>query len=200
MAMRSSMLDLSLMLLAMMLPVLAGPMQYVRARSLANRRNLGIGLFAAGYFVLWTVAGAALSVLAVIIAAVAPDSWPRLLLPLALAALWQSAPGKQRCLNRSHFHPTLSAFGVAGAVDLVRFGLTHAVWCVGSCWALMLIPLIAPPGAELGLMGAVAVWVVAERLEVPTAPRWTLRVPLRALRLAGVPARRVLSGTRLLSG
>lgn len=57
----------TLMLLAMMPPLLTGPLLHVRQRSLARSRAGAMALFAAGYVVAWTAAGAAL--LAVALAA-----------------------------------------------------------------------------------------------------------------------------------
>ncbi len=95
---------------------------------------------------------------------------------------WQSSPLKQRCFNRLRGHPGLAAFGRAADLDMLRFGCTHAIWCVGSCWALMLLPLVTPWG--MAVMLAVMVWFVAKRLDRPRPPGWRVRVPARAARLA----------------
>ena len=107
--------------------------------------------------------------------------------PLGIAAIvglvWQISPLKQRCLNRGHAHPQLAAFGRAADIGAFRFGLMHGVWCVGSCWAPMLLPLLVTQW-HLAAMAAVTLWLSAERLEQPSFPRWGLRVPLKAARIA----------------
>jgi predicted metal-binding membrane protein len=92
------------------------------------------------------------------------------------------SPVKQRCLNRLHAHPPLAAFGTAADLAALRFGSTHALWCVGSCWALMLLPLLIGYG-HLGVMCAVALWLAAERLDDPQPLRWRLRGPGKVVRL-----------------
>jgi predicted metal-binding membrane protein len=171
-----------LMVAAMMSPMLIAPVRYVRDRSLARRRPRAVALFVAGYGTTWAAAGAVL--LATVLgaqqlAAPAPLGAASALL---VAVIWESSPAKQRCLNRSHAHPALRAFGAAADLDALRFGITHAAWCVGSCWAVMLLPPSAPSG-HLAVMAAVTAWLVAERIEGPAPARWTLRRPAKAARL-----------------
>ena len=65
------------------------------------------------------------------------------------ARCWgEVSPIKQRCLNRCHADPEISAFGVAADIDALRFGTMHGIWCAGSCWALMLCPMLAHVGAN----------------------------------------------------
>ena len=70
------------------------------------------------------------------------------------------------------------------------FGITHAVWCVGSCWALMLLPLLVSHG-HIAVMAAVALWLAAERLDRPRTPRWRWRWhgPGKAARIVIAQAR-----------
>jgi len=107
-------------------------------------------------------------------------------MPLALVALiaviWQSSPIKQRCLNRNHAHTELAAFGWAADLDALRFGWRHGVWCFGSCWALMLLPMLISRG-HIAAMAAVTLWLFAERLERPTPPQWRWHGPDKALRI-----------------
>jgi predicted metal-binding membrane protein len=100
-----------------------------------------------------------------------------------LAVVWQCSPLKQRCLNRCHSQAQLAAFGATAYFDALRFGLTHGMWCVGACWALMLLPLLVSAGHGAA-MAAVALWLLAERLDTPMPPRWRLRGPAKAVRLA----------------
>jgi len=91
-----------------------------------------------------------------------------------IALLWQASPFKQRCLNRCHSHRPLAAFGFAADLDVFRFGLEQGLWCVASCWAAMLFPMLLPEGHFIA-MAAVAVLMFCERLDPPRAPAWRWR-------------------------
>jgi len=178
----------ALMLAAMMLPLLNAPVRHVRARSFTQRRTRAIMLFIMGYATIWMVAGVVLLALSVVIQLI-PLQSSLFVAPVAFTALvWQCSPVKQRCLNQGHVHPEMAAFGVAADLGALRFGFTHAVWCVGSCWALMLLPLLVSRG-HLAVMAAVALWLAAERLERPLTPRWRLRGAGKAARIAIAQAR-----------
>jgi predicted metal-binding membrane protein len=178
----------ALMLAAMMAPVLIAPVRHVRDRSFSHRRARAIALFVAGYAAVWMAAGVILLALALAARLAAPESS----VPVALAAMialgWQSSPFKQRCLNRCHAHSELAAFGPAADIEALRFGLRHGVWCVGSCWALMLLPLLVSRG-HVAAMAAVTLWLFAERLDRPMPPRWRLRAPGKAARVVFAQAR-----------
>ncbi|MBV8910862.1 MAG: DUF2182 domain-containing protein, partial [Gammaproteobacteria bacterium] len=82
------------------------------------------------------------------------------------------------------------AFGSAADADALQFGLLQGIWCVGSCWALMLLPGIVS-GWHVAAMATVALWLCAERLDTPASPRWRLRVPAKAVRIALAQTRAV---------
>jgi predicted metal-binding membrane protein len=164
-----------LMLVAMMAPALILPIHHLRLRSFKSRRARATGLFVAGYAAIWMATGVVLTVgILVAVQLLAPASY----LPAAgvtlVAIVWQLSPVKQRCLNRCHAHGELAAFGVAADLGALRFGAAHGVWCVGSCWALMLAPMLLPQGHLLG-MALVTVLTLSERLEHPRPPSWRWR-------------------------
>jgi predicted metal-binding membrane protein len=177
-----------LMLVAMMSPVLIPPVRHIRLRSFMHRRARASVLFAASYAAIWMAAGVMLLALGMGARLVAPASSVPVAVVAIVALLWQFSPVKQRCLNRCHSHPGLAAFGLAADLDAVRFGLAHGVWCVGSCWALMLLPLVVSRG-HVAVMAAVALWLAAERLERPMPPRWAWRGPSKAARILVAQAR-----------
>ena len=144
----------ALMTAAMMAPLLIAPVRYIRDRSFARRRARSIILFVAGYVAIWMAAGALLLSLMLVVRSVADGSSVAAAIIAAIAVVWQCSPVKQRCLNRGHAHPELAATGSTADVAVLRFGLTHGLWCVGSCWALMLMPLLFS-GAHLLAMAAV---------------------------------------------
>lgn len=173
----------ALMLVAMMAPLLIGPIQHIRDRSFASRRALSISLFVAGYAAIWMLVGAMMLTLAFVVRTIAGDSILPVTLALVVAVVWQFSPLKQLCLNWGHVHLALAAFGRAADLDAIRFGLVHGFWCVGSCWALMLLPVLVAEGHLLA-MAAVTVFLIAERFERPMPLRWSLRVPNKTLRIA----------------
>ena len=169
------------MLVAMMAPLLAAPLGHVLAQSLARRRRRAVALFLLAYALPWVAAAVVLLALAGWLAA----SQPRWALPLAVlaAALFQASPLKQRCLNRGHRHPALAAFGAPADLAVVRFGGSHAAWCIGSCSAFMLAPMLVTHG-HLAVMAGVTLWLSGERLEEPAKPGWGWRGPAKLARFA----------------
>jgi predicted metal-binding membrane protein len=183
----------ALMLVAMMAPVAIAPVRHIRDRSFAHRRVRAIALFVAGYASIWMAAGGILMALSIGIRLVAPQSVLPAVLATIVAIVWQFSPFKQRCLNRCHAHGELAAFGPAADLDALGFGLTHGVWCVGSCWVLMLVPLLLS-GGHLIAMAAVSLCLFAERLDDPMPPRWRFRGPGKAARIAIAQTRMRLQG------
>lgn len=172
----------ALMLIAMMLPLMVAPVRHVRDRSFARRRWRATALFIAGYLLVWMLGGVGLWPVALTIRNLADGSTLPVIGAACVVATWQTSPPRQACLNRLHAHPHLSAFGLAADVDPLRFGLAHGAWCLGSCWALMLLPMLLGRG-HIAAMVAVSLWVWGEQLEGATAPRWSLRIPTRAMRM-----------------
>jgi predicted metal-binding membrane protein len=183
----------AMMLAAMMLPVVAAPLRYVRYRSFARRRARAMLLFVVGYFAVWMAAGVVLQ--AVALAALTVEPLPRVGLGLAIAVVWQVSPAKQWCLNRCHRRPQLAAFDVAADRDAFNFGLTNGASCVGACWALMLLMLLAGDGQFLAMI-AMTLLVFAERLETPAPLAWRWRGPGKAWRMLIAQAQAVGAGFR----
>lgn len=177
----------ALMFAAMMAPLIGAPLRHVRDRSFARRRTRAVALFVASYGLPWIAGGAVLLMVAKWIAAAASPLVPAL--AVAAIAIWQCSPAKQRALNRCHAHRELAAFGPRADLDVLRFGFTHALWCIASCAALMLLPMLFVEG-HLLIMAAVTLWLAGERIEKPLPPRWRWRGPGKAVRLAlGLTAR-----------
>ena len=178
----------ALMLTAMMAPLLIPALRHVHARSLRSRRWRAMGLVTVAHVAVWTVGGIVLLAVASALRSVTGHAELAVLLGLVAALSWQLSPLKQHCLNRHCAHPPISSFGRAADHDALRFGGTHAAWCLGSCWALMLVSLLAPAW-HLAVMLVVSVWMWVEPLDRPAAPAWRVRLPLRFLRIVGVTVR-----------
>jgi len=187
----------ALMLVAMMAPLLIPSIQYVRQRSFKHRRARAVALFVSGYGALWMAAGAVVLAIETTVKLLAPMSF----LPAAgvalIAVVWQFSPIKQRALNRCHLHTELAAFGATADLAVLRFGLTHGVWCVVSCWALMLFPMLLPSG-RVAAMAAVAFLVFSERLDRPMPPSWRFRGLTSVKHMVVACARRRLQNRLLL--
>jgi predicted metal-binding membrane protein len=175
------------MIVAMMAPVLIPAIRHVAARSLPRRRAWSLALLVASYGLVWLTAGLLLTTLIHSAQEWLPDSSPFSLamVGLATAAVWQLTPIKQRCLNHHMAFPAVPAFGRRSSIGTLRLGATQGLWCLGSCWALMLVPLVplVSEASHLAAMLGVALWIWAERLERTAAPRWRIRVPMTGLRI-----------------
>ncbi|MDQ6916607.1 MAG: DUF2182 domain-containing protein [Pseudomonadota bacterium] len=174
----------AVMMTAMMLPS-AGPLLLMYAGGLRGRGEPGAGrqlyAMAAGYVLVWagfsvaaTVLQRALASTLVLTPMMKTDTPVAAAVILAIAALYQLTPLKRVCLRvcrtplaylLQHWRP-----GTAGAF---RLGLGHGLYCLGCCWALMLL-LFAGGVMNLAVIVALTLWVLVEKL----APfgQWTARV------------------------
>jgi len=84
---------------------------------------------------------------------------------LGVAAIYQLTPMKRVCLQSCQ---SPIAFLVArirpGAAGAFRLGLEHGLYCVGCCWALMLL-LFAGGVMNLSTIAALMIVILLERLE-----------------------------------
>jgi predicted metal-binding membrane protein len=134
----------ALMMTAMMLPAVA-PVASMYVRTVRSRRPVRLILFVAGYLAAWTAAGA--PVYLVLRAAdhivTAPGWWPRVAAGavFATAGVYQLTPLKARCLRhcRSPLAQLLHYANYRGPLRDLRVALHHAAYCLGCCWALMLL-------------------------------------------------------------
>jgi predicted metal-binding membrane protein len=173
----------AVMLVAMMSPTLIAPISHVVERSFKSRRARSVILFVIGYATIWMTAGSVILAVQLALSLIAPQSYLPAAVVACIAFLWQCSPIKQRCLNRGHNHRELAAFGMAADRDAFSFGITHGLWCVGSCWALMLFPMLLAQG-HLAAMAAVTFLMISERLEQPEPPGWRLRLRGKLMRIA----------------
>jgi predicted metal-binding membrane protein len=83
---------------------------------------------------------------------------------IALAGVYQLTPLKRVCLRhcRSPFDFVLHRWRT-GLLGPLRMGVEHGAWCVGCCWALMLV-LFAVGVMSITWMVVVAAIVFAEKV------------------------------------
>lgn len=174
-----------LMIAAMTPPLLAAPLSHLWLRSLARRRARSTGLFLMAYIAIWLAAGLPMLMLATTVSSGVGDDgvWTAIVVVLG-ATLWQRSPAKRACLERCHALPPLAAFGPSADRDALQFGVTSGLWCIGTCWALMLAALSAGP-AHLPVMAIATIISAAERLGPPRPPRRRTRTrpPLAAMKM-----------------
>lgn len=163
-----------LMLTAMMTPILAGPLHHLWVRSLARRRWRALTVFIAAYLGVWILMAPVLMLFVAVLRMMADEiSFPVGGFAVLIALAWQSSPAKQYCLNHCHWTPRIGVFGWSADIDCARFGLVNAMWCVGTCWALMLLPVTATDmSVHLLLMALVSAIMVTERLQPGQPACW----------------------------
>jgi predicted metal-binding membrane protein len=83
---------------------------------------------------------------------------------LLIAGVYQMTPWKQVCL-RSCRSPLsfLMRRWHSGWIGAYRMGVEHGAYCLGCCWALMLL-LFAGGVMNLAVIAALTAWVLVEKL------------------------------------
>jgi predicted metal-binding membrane protein len=131
--------------------------------------------FVSGYIVAWggfstaaTVLQWALDLLALLSPMMVVNSPVVGALLLAAAGLWQLSPWKNSCLRHcqspamfmaNHHHP--------GALGAMRTGIVHGFYCVGCCWALMILLFLGGVMNILWIL-IITIFVLIEKLAPPT--------------------------------
>jgi predicted metal-binding membrane protein len=157
------------MMVAMMFPAVA-PMVLAHARIVRSRGEGALPTisFVAGYLVVWAAAGlvplAVIQLLGSSIASPLGGWLPRLGgAVILLAGAYQLTPLKNACLRacRSPLGFLMTHDFGGGAPAAARAGMSHGLFCLGCCWALMAVL------AVLGLMNVawMAVFAVVFFLE-----------------------------------
>lgn len=160
------------MLIAMMLPLLASPLRYVWQVNFPCKRISGIFTFLVGYVTIWTVVYSLLASLIYLLTQFINYNLTVLLcIGLLITLIWQSSPWKQMCLNRCHDLPRINPFGLRAEHDCFIYGLQKGSWCIGSCWALMCLPIFAPRSA-MQLMPLVSLMMFVEQAYPWQKERW----------------------------
>jgi predicted metal-binding membrane protein len=169
------------MMMAMMLPSAAPAiLTYgVLARKFAQKGAVvaPLGVFAAGYALVWTGFSAAAVALQLLFGEVIPLSMMMAVTSgvvggvlLIAAGLYQLSPLKAACLRKCQ--SPLMYLGQnwqKGKVGALRMGLSHGLYCLGCCWVLMGL-LFYGGVMELRWIVGLALYVAIEKL-IPTGNR-----------------------------
>lgn len=163
-----------LMSLAMMLPA-AAPMirTYCEIADTAARKGEAVvhpAILAGGYLLVWLVASLGFAGAAVALraagagsAGLEPVAGVAAAASLAVAGLYQFSPLKHACLEkcRNPFATLFSRWSTRpGAI--LRLGMEQGLWCLGCCWALMLV-MFAVGVMNLFWMALIGVFVLVEK-------------------------------------
>jgi predicted metal-binding membrane protein len=156
------------MTVAMMFPTVA-PIVLLH-RMVLRRRGEGPALtvaFVAGYLLIWTVSGAVPLAVLVGFRHLSQDStWIVRAggVVLVLAGAYQFTRWKETCARACRSPLTFLAthnFG-SGPLGVLRTGLSHGLYCLGCCWALMAVLLVVGL-MNLTWMAGIAVIFLAEK-------------------------------------
>jgi len=180
-----------LMLAAMMLPTTL-PLLEIYRRLVCRRddRHLLLGLVVLGYLTAWggfglAAHGADLALYAVVIESpwLTFNGWAIGAGVLALAGVYQFSRLKYACLDKCRMPLgfVMEHWRAQGKRrQALRMGFRHGLFCVGCCWALMLLMFVVGTGSVGWMLALGAVMAVEKNMP------WGRRIsqPLGALLLA----------------
>jgi predicted metal-binding membrane protein len=163
------------MMAGMMLPS-ATPILMLYAGAMRNRpaeQNAIANVYAmaAGYILVWAVFSVAATMVQRVLASMLlltkmmePASPMGAAVLLLIAGAYQLTPWKTACLNFCRAPIVyLTSRWREGRGGAFRMGVSHGIYCVGCCWALMLL-LFAGGVMNLAVILALTVWVAIEKL------------------------------------
>lgn len=142
-----------------------------RARGGSRGASAAAGIFGLGYAAVWTAFSAlatgaqwGLHKAALLSAAMTVSSRPIAAAVLIVAGLYQLSPWKNGCLvhcrSPLNFLMTHWREGTWGAFEM---GVTHGTYCLGCCWALMIV-LFAVGVMNLAWVAGLAAFVLLEKV------------------------------------
>ncbi len=174
----------TVMMVAMMLPSVS-PLLLLYS-GVARRTNVSgyspsfVYFVALGYLTVWTLFSVAATVLqrvltgAFVLNPMMELASRRTSAVLLIAAgIYQMLPMKAACLRQCRAPITfLTEHAAPGAAGAFQLGAKHGVYCVGCCWALMLL-LLAGGIMNLWVIVALAAFVAVEKIApFGEATRW----------------------------
>jgi predicted metal-binding membrane protein len=163
------------MMAGMMMPS-AAPLLMMYARAMRNRQGLRragarIYAMAAGYLAIWAAFSIGATLLQRLLAETSlltmmmePSDSRFAAALLIVAGVYQLTPFKNACLDACRSPMSLlSAQWREGVGGAFRMGVSHGLYCLGCCWALMLL-LFAGGVMNLTVILALTIWVAIEKL------------------------------------
>ena len=157
----------TLMMAAMMLSSVA-PLATLYERTVTSQRGPRLTALATGYVLAWGATGIVAFVVADVFGDIAADratlaQWVAIGCFVA-AGLYQLTPLKMRCLDhcRSPLGHLIHYIGFRGPLRDVRAGVHHGLFCLGCCWALMLV-MVAFGVMNMAAMVGLALVIAVEK-------------------------------------
>jgi predicted metal-binding membrane protein len=178
----------AIMMAAMMLPSalpIIGLYATMQRGDAPTMKIAAVALFVLMYAALWALTGVPVYIASVSLMAVSPATLAYAIAAvLIVAGVFQLSPLKQVCLRhcRSPLGFLLGHWraGWRGAVSL---GSAHALYCVGCCWALMVVLVVA---GAMGLPWVLLIACVVAAEKILPRGEWIARTTGIALALLGV--------------
>jgi predicted metal-binding membrane protein len=179
----------AVMMAAMMLPS-AMPMIALYAATQRNTattaaRAAAVGGFALMYLALWAATGLPIYFASLALMALAPSTLAYVTAGvLVTAGIFQLSPLKQVCLR--HCRSPLGflvGHWRAGWRGGLALGLAHACYCLGCCWALMVVLVVA---GAMGLPWVLVIACVVAAEKLVRGGEWIARAAGVALTLLGL--------------
>ena len=159
------------MMAAMMLPS-AAPLVLLYRVAGAGARAVNTMFLVVGYLIVWVAFGLPTFAVQLAMTTAASDgslvgrSLPYVVaVVLALAGLYQFTPLKKACLRqcRSPLDFMVQRWHGAGPLAATRLGVEHGAYCVGCCWGLMAV-LVVAGSMSLAWVTLIALLVFAEKV------------------------------------
>lgn len=175
------------MMAAMMLPSVA-PVASMYSRSALSHSPLRLFSFGIGYLVVWTATGIPAFVLVMLAGQLASGhpfgATVTAVVVFALCGVYQLTPLKSRCLQhcRSPISLLLHYSSYRGMLRDLHAGIHHGAYCLGCCWALMVL-FVALGIMNMAGMLVLALVVLLEKLS-PRGERLARLVGVAAIGLA----------------
>ena len=179
----------AVMMTAMMLPsalpmiALYGAMQ--RGAVAPGTRGVPVAAFTLMYLGLWAATGLPVYFAHTLLAGLAGSTLAYAIAVILVAAgVYQLSPLKQVCLHvcRSPLGFLLGHWR-AGRRGSVALGWSHALYCLGCCWALMLVLVAA---GAMGLPWVLLITAVVAAEKLTWGGEWIARITGSALVLLGM--------------
>src|SRR5215470_138240 len=177
----------AIMMTAMMLPSalpMIGLYGAIR-RGAAESRGVSVAIFTLVYLLLWALSGIPVYLGHTLLMTLAGPAFAYGIAVVLLAAgLFQLSPLKQACLRacRSPLGFLLGHWRV-GRRGSLTLGWSHAIYCLGCCWALMLVLVAA---GAMGLVWVLLITAVVAAEKLLPGGEWVARAAGGALLLLGM--------------
>jgi predicted metal-binding membrane protein len=179
----------ALMMTAMMLPAVA-PVASLYVRTIPGGSQVRLLGFVAGYLLVWSVSAVPAYALSLLVMhQISPHPLAARLTAagiFAVCGVYQLTGLKDRCLRhcRSPLGQLMRYASYDGPARDLRVGMHHAAYCLGCCWALMLLLFAFGTMTLLAALG-LCVLVVMEKLS-PAGRQVSRLISVAALGLAVV--------------